>query len=109
MVGHSGNWPAIVQAVEAVDIALGQIASCAKEHGYNLMITADHGNAEETYDPKINQAITSHTLNPVPFYFISPKYDKIKREQGDLSDVAPTILKVMDLDIPAEMTGQSFI
>jgi 2,3-bisphosphoglycerate-independent phosphoglycerate mutase len=109
MVGHSGNFPAIVKAVEAVDSALGQIAQSAQEQGYTLMITADHGNAEETFDPKINQAITSHTLNPVPFYFISPKYAKIKREQGDLSDVAPTILKIMDLDIPAEMTGKSFI
>lgn len=109
MVGHSGNFPAIVQAVEAVDTALGAIAKSAQEHGYTLMITADHGNAEETYDPKINQPITSHTLNPVPFYFISPKYGKLKRSQGNLSDVAPTILKVMDLDIPAEMTGESFI
>ena len=72
----------------------------AQEQGYTLMITADHGNAEETFDPKISQAITSHTLNPVPFYFISPKYAKIKREQGDLSDVAPTILTILDLKIP---------
>jgi 2,3-bisphosphoglycerate-independent phosphoglycerate mutase len=109
MVGHSGNFPAIVQAVEAVDSALGQIAESAQEQGYTLMITADHGNAEETYDPKINQAVTSHTLNPVPFYFISPKYDKIKRSQGNLSDVAPTILKIMNLDVPVEMTGESLI
>lgn len=109
MVGHSGNFPAIVKAVEAVDSALGEISRSAQEQGYTLMITADHGNAEETFDPKINQAITSHTLNPVPFYFISPKYAKIDRVSGDLSDVAPTILKIMDLDIPAEMTGKSFI
>jgi len=109
MVGHSGNFPAIVRAVEVVDSALGQIADSAKKHNYTLMITADHGNAEETYDPKINQAVTSHTLNPVPFYLISSKYDKINKTQGNLSDVAPTILRVMDLDIPADMTGESLV
>lgn len=109
MVGHSGNFPAIVKAVAAVDSALGAMAESAKKHDYTLLITADHGNAEETYDPKINQAITSHTLNPVPFYFISPKYDKIKRSQGNLSDVAPTILTLLDLEISQDMTGQSFI
>ncbi len=109
MVGHSGNFPAIVKAVEAVDSALGEIAQSALKQAYTLLITADHGNAEETFDPKINQAITSHTLNAVPFYLISKKYDKIKRSQGNLSDVAPTILKLMDLEIPAEMTGESFV
>ncbi len=109
MVGHTGNFDAIVSAVEHVDRALGKIVNCAKETGYHIIITADHGNAEETFDKASGQKLTSHTLNPVPFYLISPKYKKINHTTGYLSDVAPTILKIMNLEIPQEMTGEALI
>lgn len=109
MVGHTGNFDAIVWAVEHVDKALGEIVNCAKENGYHIIITADHGNAEETFDKVSGQKLTSHTLNPVPFYLISDKYKEIKRTKGYLSDIAPTILKIMNLEIPSEMTGEPLI
>ena len=106
MVAHSGNFDAIVKGVEAVDQALGRIIEASKKAGYTAIITADHGNAEETFDPIGGQAITSHTLNPVPFILISEAYKGLKKSEGLLSDVAPTILKMMDLPIPEEMTGE---
>lgn len=109
MVGHTGNFDAIVSATEHVDRALGKIVNKAIEFGYHIIITADHGNAEETFDKISGQKLTSHTLNPVPFYLISPKYKKINKTTGYLSDIAPTILKIMNLEIPKEMTGKSFI
>lgn len=109
MVGHTGNFDAIVSATQHVDSALGKIVEKAIGFGYHIIITADHGNAEETFDKVSGQKLTSHTLNPVPFYLISPKYKEIKRTTGYLSDIAPTILKIMELEIPDEMTGESFI
>jgi 2,3-bisphosphoglycerate-independent phosphoglycerate mutase len=109
MVGHSGNFPAIVRAVETVDRALGQIVEAAQRLGYCVIITADHGNAEQTHDERVGQPLTSHTLNPVPLILISDKYRTINRGQGDLSDIAPTVLKILDLPIPGEMTGQAFV
>ncbi len=109
MVGHSGNFSAIIAAVEAVDRALGEIVLVAKEAGYAVILTADHGNAEETFDYSNNQILTSHTLNPVPFILISSRFSRISHNQGNLSDVAPTILKILDLPIPEEMTGRSFV
>ena len=106
MVAHSGNFNAIVKGVEAVDQALGRIIEASKKAGYTAIITADHGNAEETFDPVGGQAITSHTLNPVPFILISDTYKGLKKSEGLLSDVAPTILKMMGLPIPEEMTGE---
>jgi 2,3-bisphosphoglycerate-independent phosphoglycerate mutase len=107
MVGHTGNFVAIVKGVEAVDLALGRIINAAQANGYDAIITADHGNAEHTFDTKGGQAITSHTLNPVPFILISEKYKELKKSEGSLADVAPTILKIMELPKPDEMTGKS--
>jgi 2,3-bisphosphoglycerate-independent phosphoglycerate mutase len=109
MVGHTGNFAAIVKGVEAVDQALGRIIAAAQANGYEAIITADHGNAEHTFDPVGGQAITSHTLNPVPFILISEKHKELKKSEGSLADVAPTILKMMDLPVPTEMTGQPLI
>lgn len=109
MVGHSGNFPAIVRAVEAVDRAIGEIVEAAKGQGYAAIITADHGNAEQTYDHLNGQALTSHTLNPVPFILISEEYCQINHQHGNLSDIAPTVLCLMDLPVPEEMTGKAFI
>lgn len=109
MVGHSENFSAIVQAVEIVDKSLGEIVAIAKENNYAVIISADHGNAEETFDIENNQSLTSHTLNPVPFILISERYPEITHTEGSLSDIAPTILDIMNLPIPNEMTGKSFI
>lgn len=109
MVGHTGNFTAIVKGVEAVDQALGRIIAAAEENGYEAIITADHGNAEHTFDPEGGQAITSHTLNPVPFILISEKYKELKKSEGSLADVAPTILKIIEVPAPAEMTGEALV
>ncbi|MFA6393289.1 MAG: 2,3-bisphosphoglycerate-independent phosphoglycerate mutase [Patescibacteria group bacterium] len=109
MVGHTGNFPAILKGISTLDKAIGKTVNAAKEAGYEIIITADHGNAEETFDPAINQPITSHTLNPVPFILISENHKKLKKKRALLSDVAPTILKIMDIKKPDEMTGESLI
>ncbi|MFA6170886.1 MAG: 2,3-bisphosphoglycerate-independent phosphoglycerate mutase [Patescibacteria group bacterium] len=109
LVGHTGNMPAIVKGVEAVDWAIGMAVEKAKARGWDVIITADHGNAEETFDNTSGQPMTSHTLNPVPFILISESHNKLLRKKGFLSDVAPTILKIMSIPKPKEMTGESFV
>ncbi len=108
MVGHTGDPEAIKKAVEAVDSATGQIVDAGLKNNYTLLITADHGNAEDqTEDWK-----TSHTINPVPFYLISQKEDlknaKLKEGKG-LKDIAPTVLKLFKIEKPAEMTGEDIV
>ncbi len=107
MVGHSGNFPAIVKAVQAVDKAVGKII--ASRGNYDLIVTADHGNAEETYDRRADQPMTAHTLNPVPFFIVSEKFSKLKHKKGNLSDIAPTILNILGLKTPKEMSGKSLV
>lgn len=107
MVGHTGNFPAIVKAVETVDAVLGPIIEAAIGKGYAVIVTADHGNAEETF--RDGQPLTAHTLNPVPFHLISSDKLELKRITGDLCDIAPTILRLMGLAIPAVMTGKPLV
>jgi len=109
MVGHSGNFEATIKAVETIDKAFGLIIEAARKHDTVVIITADHGNAEEMFDESVHQPHTAHTLNPVPFILFSKEYKKIKQRGGLLSDVAPTILRIFDLPIPEEMTGKSLI
>ena len=109
MVGHTGNFPAIIEAVQTVDQALELIVKAARENGAEVIITADHGNAEQTFDLQLNQPWTAHTLNPVPFILVSERYKKLNRTEGLLSDVAPTILKMFALPVPREMTGQPLV
>ena len=106
MVGHTGIMPAAVTAVETVDACMGRImAECAKHDDLTLLVTADHGNADCMLNPdgKVN---TAHTTNPVPFVVCK---EGIELEEGRLADIAPTILSVMELSQPAEMTGKSLI
>ncbi len=103
MVGHSGNMPATVKAIEAIDVALGKLMLGAQENGYDLLITADHGNAEEMMDVKTNQPLTSHTLNPVPLIYFGKM--KLKLRKGGLADIAPTVLKLLNLPKPDAMKG----
>ena len=102
MVGHSGNYDAAVQAVEALDECLGRVWSALKSAGGEMIVTADHGNAELMLDEQTGQAHTAHTSNPVPLIFAGRSAKCA--EQGSLSDIAPTMLTLMDLPIPAEMS-----
>lgn len=108
MVGHTGNLEAAVTAVEVVDQGIGRIADAVRAKGGALIITADHGNCELMKDPKTGQPHTAHTLNPVPLVYVDDHgTDKKIRSGGRICDVAPTMLELMGLPIPAAMTGQS--
>jgi 2,3-bisphosphoglycerate-independent phosphoglycerate mutase len=112
MVGHSGNFYSAVQAIEAVDEFVGKIVNRLLMENYTIFITSDHGNAEEMINPKTNTNQTEHTENPVPFVIISKEIEIAKlrlKSGGSLSNIAPTILEVMGLQKPAEMTAVSLI
>ena len=106
MVGHTGVFDAAVQAVEAVDECVGKVTDAIAEMGGVAIITADHGNADKMVDDD-GKPFTAHTTNPVPFCVIG--YDCKLREGGVLADIAPTMLKIMDIPQPEEMTGKSII
>lgn len=108
MVGHSGNFPATVKAIETIDECLGKILTALRESGGEALITADHGNAEQMFDSITNQPHTAHTSDPVPFVYIG-REAKIMKKNGILSDIAPTILYLLNLPQPREMTGQSLV
>jgi len=105
MVGHTGDFDAAVKAVEAVDKCLEKIVAAAEESGAELLITADHGNVEQMLDPKTNQPLTSHTSGPVPLVYIGTSGRQFI-SAGSLSDLAPTLLSLLDIPIPTEMTGK---
>ncbi|MCK4465055.1 MAG: phosphoglycerate mutase (2,3-diphosphoglycerate-independent), partial [Bacteroidales bacterium] len=106
MVGHTGIYEAIVKAVETVDECVGEVVKTAKENNYTALIIADHGNADNAVNPD-GTPNTAHSLNPVPCILVSDKYENIKN--GILADVAPTILTLMDMPVPEEMTGNILI
>jgi len=107
MVGHSGILQAAIKAVEAVDISIGRIVAAAQKTGAEVIITADHGNVEMMLDKVNHQPHTQHTTNLVPLIYIGRQARLT--ETGALSDIAPTLLKMMGLAQPAEMTGKSLV
>ena len=107
MVGHTGNFEAAVKAVETLDACIGRVVAAARSAGGEVLITADHGNAEKMHDDGTGQAHTAHTLNVVPLVYVGRA--ATLAEGGALSDVAPTLLAMMGLPQPAEMTGRSLI
>jgi 2,3-bisphosphoglycerate-independent phosphoglycerate mutase len=110
MVGHTGILAAAIKAVEAVDLALGQLESAILAAGGVMLVTADHGNLEEMWDSASHQPNTQHTLNLVPLVYVSNASAGVPlRPQGALEDVAPTLLKLMQIPQPLEMSGRSLI
>ena len=115
MVGHSGKIEPTIRAVETVDAQLGRIYQAVKQRGASWLITADHGNAEQLIDPATGGPHTAHTTNPVPFILVSPEAasagphltHRILRPGGSLRDISPTILSLLNLTQPADMTGSN--
>ncbi|MEG2770115.1 MAG: 2,3-bisphosphoglycerate-independent phosphoglycerate mutase, partial [Oscillospiraceae bacterium] len=107
MVGHTGVFDAAKAAVEAVDTCAGKVINAVLAKGGAVLLTADHGNADKMYEPD-GSAFTAHTTNPVPLLVAGVENAKL-REGGRLADLAPTMLKLMGLEIPKEMTGTSII
>jgi len=107
MVGHTGNFDAARRAIETLDACLGRVVDAARAHRAEIVITADHGNAERMHDDTTQQAHTAHTLNLVPFVFVGRP--ATLAQGGALQDVAPTLLSVMGLPKPPEMTGHSLL
>ncbi len=106
MVGHTGVYEAIQKAVRTVDECAGDVARAARENGYEVIIIADHGNADFAVNPD-GSPNTAHSLNPVPLYLISNRYKSVSA--GILADVAPTVLTIMGIPVPKEMTGRSLV
>jgi len=109
MVGHSGILEAAIKAVEAVDRSVGKIVELVKSLGGVTIITADHGNAEQMYDPATHGPHTAHTCDKVPFILVPDVKGNKIRQNGILADIAPTILKLLAIEMPEEMTGKSLI
>lgn len=107
MVGHSGDLQAAIKAAQAVDVALGAIDAAVRAANGALLITADHGNLEMMRDPVTGQPHTAHTVGPVPFVYVGERNGVRLRDGGALRDVAPTVLDLLGLPAPAEMTGRS--
>lgn len=106
MVGHTGVYEAILKAVSTVDTCVGEIVETATKNNYELIIIADHGNADHAINDN-GTPNTAHSLNPVPCILVSDRYKKVNN--GILADVAPTILTMMGVNIPSEMTGKSLV
>lgn len=109
MVGHTGVIDAAVKAIETVDTCVGKVVDKVLQKGGSAIITADHGNAELMIDPETKTTVTAHSTNPVPFIIVGEDKSLTLKEGGRLSDIAPTVLDMMNLEKPAEMTGNSLI
>ena len=106
MVGHTGVWDAIYKAVKTVDECVREVVTTARENGYEVVIIADHGNADNAKNSD-GSPNTAHSLNPVPIIVVSDRVESV--ENGVLADVAPTVLKLMGIEQPAEMTGKALV
>jgi 2,3-bisphosphoglycerate-independent phosphoglycerate mutase len=108
MLGHTGNLNATQTAISCIDACLAKLVDALKKYGGEMIITADHGNAECMFDSKTGQAHTAHTTEPVPFIYVG-RPAKILHENGSLADIAPTVLTLLNLAKPKEMTGESLL
>jgi 2,3-bisphosphoglycerate-independent phosphoglycerate mutase len=108
MVGHTGDLQAAIKAIETVDTCLGRVVDAQLARGGEVLVTADHGNAELMRDAATGQPYTAHTLNLVPLIFVGRRHATLA-ETGALEDISPTLLKMMGLQQPPEMTGESLV
>lgn len=109
MVGHTGIMDAAIKAVETVDTCVGKVVDTLIKHGGQMFLCADHGNSDQLVDYETGKPFTAHTTNPVPFIIINCSKAKGIMEDGKLCDIAPTLLDMMDLEQPKEMTGHSLL
>ena len=109
MVGHTGVEGAAIKAIEAVDECVGKTVEAIKKADGQMFICADHGNAEQLIDYKSGEPVTAHTTNPVPFILVNADPAYKLREGGCLADIAPTLIELMGMKQPAEMTGKSLL
>ncbi|NQD95434.1 phosphoglycerate mutase (2,3-diphosphoglycerate-independent), partial [Pseudomonas sp. CrR25] len=109
MVGHTGDFDAAIKAVETLDQCLGRVLGALKVSGGACLITADHGNVEQMSDPNSGQAHTAHTSLPVPLVYVGPQQGRVALANGALCDIAPTLLELMGLAAPLEMSGKSLL
>ncbi|MEW5819143.1 MAG: 2,3-bisphosphoglycerate-independent phosphoglycerate mutase [Cyanobacteriota bacterium] len=109
MVGHTGVLEAAIKAIEAIDIVLGKIVEAVKQNNVTMLLTADHGNAECMIDPDTGEPHTAHTTNPVPLILINSKDNYDLSSEGKLADLVPTVLDLMGIELPEEMSGKSLL
>ena len=109
MVGHTGSLEAAIKAIETVDECVGKVVEAVERQNGVLLITADHGNAEQLIDYNTGESFTAHTINPVPFILINYDDSYTLREGGCLADIAPTLIEMMGMTQPEEMTGKSLL
>jgi 2,3-bisphosphoglycerate-independent phosphoglycerate mutase len=110
MVGHTGVLPAALRAVAKIDECVGRLWAVARKSNTAMLVTADHGNIEQMVDYQTGEPFTQHTLNPVPIYLCDPGLRGARvRGEGILADVAPTVLQLMGLSQPAQMSGKSLV
>ena len=108
MVGHTGSLPAAIKAVETIDECVGKVVDAILAHHGTMLITADHGNCEQMIDYKTGEPHTAHTTNPVPLILVTEN-ENLKIKEGKLADLAPTMLELLGIEKPAEMTGESIL
>ena len=108
MVGHTGSLPAAIKAVETIDTCVGKVVKAILAHHGTMLITADHGNCEQMIDYKTGEPHTAHTTNPVPLILVTEN-ENLKIKEGKLADLAPTMLELLGIEKPVEMTGESIL
>ena len=109
MVGHTGSLDAAIKAMETIDTCVGRVYEAINDVDGVLLITADHGNSEQMIDYTTGEPHTAHTTNPVPFILVNADPEYTLREGGCLADIAPTLIELMGMEQPKEMTGKSLL
>ena len=108
MVGHTGSLPAAIKAVETIDECVGKVVEAILKHDGTMLITADHGNCEQMIDYTTGEPHTAHTTSPVPLILVTNN-EELKIKSGKLADLAPTLLELLGIEKPEEMTGESIL
>ncbi|HBH92260.1 MAG TPA: 2,3-bisphosphoglycerate-independent phosphoglycerate mutase, partial [Bacteroides sp.] len=109
MVGHTGIMDAVIKAIETVDGCVGRVVDAIRKVDGQMFICADHGNAEKLIDYETGEPFTAHTTNPVPFILVNYDENYTLREGGRLADIVPTLIEMMGMEKPADMTGESLL